>query len=397
MYTALFDTRYYKLFLLKLLPICFLIIFAQPLSAQSPLKELFIVDSIPIIDDPEYGDDLPTDDIFGIQIIINKDSLKACGYPEFDRVSYIFTKAYKSRPDSLRVIPTTRKMVRENGVWTLNGKVYSGPFVDYFLNGRKSGEGILDEGLLNGSRKMYYPNGSLLQDYHYIKGVLNGTARKYYADGNLTHVGDFSSGDENGLWQMYYPNKQLKQSITFKDGVPVTEVKMYRSNGKLITSQQFKDGKEVPEKRMVKLITAMNNGHQNTDNAPLAIKHYTKAIEVDSSYAEAYYSRGTSKMQLFDFDGAIADLNKALELEPYLDFAYANRAFARIRKYQFKNSRQISGNKAVTVLAESEKISYPPEEKATIQKDLEMAYFLGDKNEQVVEALREFRRKASLN
>jgi tetratricopeptide (TPR) repeat protein len=365
----------------------------QALYAQSSFKEIFIVDSIPLIDDPEYGDELSTDEILDIRIITNKDSLKQIGYPEFDRVTYVCTKAYKSRPDSLKRIPTTRQMVRENGRWTLNGKVYSGPFIDYYLKGYKSGEGIFKDGLLNGSRKMYYPNGNLLQDYHYTQGILDGTAKKYYADGNLAHDGEFISGKEHGLWQMYYPNKQLKQRIAFAHGVPTAEVSMYRSNGKLITVQQIKEGIGVPEKHMMNLVTAMNNGHKNKDNAALALRYYTKAIEVDSSYAEAYYSRGTSKMQLFDFDGAIADLNKALELEPYLDLAYANRAFARIRKYQFKNSRPISRNKAVTVFAESQKIDYPPGDKATIIKDLEKAYFLGDKNEQVVDALHEFSSK----
>ena len=397
MFNALLSKAYSKFILLKVFPICCLIMSAQTIFAQSSIKEIYIVDSIPIHDDPEYGDELTTDEILDMKIITNKDSLRRAGYPEHDRVSYIFTKAYRSRPDSLKSIPTTKHMIRENGLWTLKGRVYSGRFIDYYLSGLKSGEGVLKEGLLDGTRIMYHPNGNMLQEYHYTKGILNGKAEKYYADGSLIHIGEFLSGKEHGLWQMYYPNKQLKQSLTFTQGVPEGEVRMYRSNGHLITVQQFKDGKVVPEQRMEKLNAFMNSGHKNAGNATVAIRYYTKAIQTDSNYAEAYFSWGTSKLNLFDFDGAISDLDKALELEPYMEFAYANRAFARIRKYQFKNSRPLTSNKAVTVFAESQKIDYPLGEKANILKDLETAYFLGDKNEKVIEALQEFSAKGTEN
>ena len=45
-----------------------------------------------------------------------------------------------------------------------------------------------------------------------------------------------------------------------------------------------------------------------------AIADYTKAIELDPDYANAYYNRGYTKYLLKDYYGAIADYSKVIEL-----------------------------------------------------------------------------------
>ena len=47
-----------------------------------------------------------------------------------------------------------------------------------------------------------------------------------------------------------------------------------------------------------------------------AIEQYDIAIEIDSEYAAAYYDRGSAKSDLKDRQGAIADYNKAIEIDP---------------------------------------------------------------------------------
>ena len=395
MYTALFHKGNNRLFLLNLFTTCFLFMFAQTSTAQSSIKEIFIVDSIPLFTDPEYGDFLSPNDIIGIRTISNKDSLKQLGYQKLDRVSYISTKAYHERSDSLKRIPTKKRMVYKNGAWTLNGMLYSGPFIDYFLNGRKSEEGTLKNGLLNGSRKVYNPGGNLVQDYTYKQGIQNGPAKKYYPDGNLSDDGNFLSGRKDGVWQEYYPNKQLRESMTFKEGMPVGEVKIYWSNGRLEYIAHFQNGVLIPKGDEKKLVDAMRKGSTYVyQHDPDALKYFTKAIEIDSFYVYAYVERGIYKIELLDFDGAIADLSKALELEPYSKFAYANRAIARIRKYQFKDSRKSEIRKEMNLPAKVEKINFPPGERDGIKRDLEMAYFLGSTDEKVVAALRDFSSEA---
>ncbi|MEG3854128.1 tetratricopeptide repeat protein, partial [Microcoleus sp. Z1_C4] len=46
-------------------------------------------------------------------------------------------------------------------------------------------------------------------------------------------------------------------------------------------------------------------------------------------YAQAYYNRGNVRDELGDKEGAIADLNKAIELQPDLAQAYNNRGKVR--------------------------------------------------------------------
>jgi tetratricopeptide (TPR) repeat protein len=60
-----------------------------------------------------------------------------------------------------------------------------------------------------------------------------------------------------------------------------------------------------------------------------AIADYTRAIELNPKYVEAYNNRGAEKLKKGDFDGAITDCNRAIELDPEHANAYAIRAYAR--------------------------------------------------------------------
>jgi tetratricopeptide (TPR) repeat protein len=60
-----------------------------------------------------------------------------------------------------------------------------------------------------------------------------------------------------------------------------------------------------------------------------AIENFTKAIELNSKDAEAYNDRGCAKNAKSDFDGAIADYNKAIELHSNYTLAYTNRGLTK--------------------------------------------------------------------
>ena len=47
-----------------------------------------------------------------------------------------------------------------------------------------------------------------------------------------------------------------------------------------------------------------------------AIKDYDKAIELDPNFAPAYHNRGIAKYELKQYSEAIADYDKAIELDP---------------------------------------------------------------------------------
>lgn len=61
-----------------------------------------------------------------------------------------------------------------------------------------------------------------------------------------------------------------------------------------------------------------------------AIADFSRAIELDPDRAETYNYRGTSYFWLKEFQKALADYNRAIELDPNLTLAYYNRGYVRI-------------------------------------------------------------------
>ena len=60
-----------------------------------------------------------------------------------------------------------------------------------------------------------------------------------------------------------------------------------------------------------------------------AIADYTKAIEINPQNATAYNNRGSAKDDLGDYQGAIDDYDKAIEINPQNADAYNNRGVAK--------------------------------------------------------------------
>src|SRR5262249_60612061 len=60
-----------------------------------------------------------------------------------------------------------------------------------------------------------------------------------------------------------------------------------------------------------------------------AIADYNRAIELDPKYAAAYSNRGIAKQAKGDLDGAITDFSRAIELDPQDLMAHKHRALAR--------------------------------------------------------------------
>src|SRR5437016_5567595 len=63
-----------------------------------------------------------------------------------------------------------------------------------------------------------------------------------------------------------------------------------------------------------------------------AIADYDKAIALDRNYVVAYINRGNARDDKGDHDGAIADYDKAIALNPNEATAYYNRGIARRAK-----------------------------------------------------------------
>lgn len=377
----------------KIIFILLLLIFSKPGFSQANGENIiYVIDSILVKEDPDEDDQLSNNDVADITVIKNRDSLTRFGLDKFDGAIFIFTKQYRSRPDSLKQIPSSKQMERKNGVWYLNNNVYTGRFIDYYYSGQKKGEGYLSNGKLNDQRQLYHANGQLAIQRNYANGVVNGQEKEFYSDGSLSQQGKYINGKEEGVWESYYPNGQIKLRSNYKHGEVSDTATKYYSTGRIKEQVFIKNGKVIPDPHLVKVVQLMekSDASYKNDDIQAAIKYCKKAVELDSTYAQAYFSLATLELNDMQFDQAIADFDKALHFEPYMEIALSNRAFARIRKYQFASSRTLSKNNDVTVLASKDKVPMPDAERELVCSDLKKAVFLGEKSAMITEALADY-------
>ncbi len=73
-------------------------------------------------------------------------------------------------------------------------------------------------------------------------------------------------------------------------------------------------------------------GRNKTDDKDSygAISDYSKAIEIDSRYANAYHWRGLEKLYIKDYYGAISDFNKTLQITPNDEMVYGSLGIAKM-------------------------------------------------------------------
>ncbi len=358
---------------------------------------LYVVDSIPIIEEPKEGfGTLTENEIEKVDVIKDKKIIESRGFKDLDGIIYVFTKEYAKRPDSLKSIPSTKRMNKKNGSWYLRDtEPYTGKFIDYYLNGKKEGEGYLFNGQLKGKRLMFYPEGNLSDEVEYENGLQNGIEKRYFKNGTLMQTGEFQNGKEIGTWEMYHPNGKLKQRSNFNiNGKMDGESISYYSTGNIKVIYQYKNGIYLNNKTYDKIYSYYNEGQKyfKIRDYKSSIKEYSKCIELDEFQADSYFARGTAKMEMMKFDEAINDFNKVLEIEPLYTFAYANRGIAIIRKYEFTDSRTLSKSKDVQVFV-TKKVEIPELEIEKICLDLNKAIELGDTNFMVLEAYKKYCKK----
>src|SRR5687768_14454741 len=170
--------------MIKYLFVCIALLTSRALLSQhSGSNTVFVIDSIPILADPEPWNELLADDVADLQVITHKDSLRTLGWEAMSAVTYIFTKAYRARPDSLKKIPRLNQMILKEGSWYLNDFPYSGMYIDYYNNGHVQNQGSLLNGKMNGELIVYYKNGVTKSTAAYESGAKHGIFRDYAPNG----------------------------------------------------------------------------------------------------------------------------------------------------------------------------------------------------------------------
>jgi len=88
-----------------------------------------------------------------------------------------------------------------------------------------------------------------------------------------------------------------------------------------------------------------------------ALRDFNRAIELDSTFADAFYLRGDIKVRLGDFNGAVRDFSSAAELKPFDADIFFDRALAHINLRNYTMSFD-DFNKSIELNPASERTYY---------------------------------------
>jgi len=341
-------------------------------------KILFVIDSIPILTDPEEWNPIDPIDIADITVIKNKDSLKLLRPEQLDGIVYIFTKAYRNRPDSIKRIPSLKQMVVKNEIWNLNSIPYSGKYIDYYNSGKIQNKGTLLNGKLNGELTVYFKNGNKKFISNYKDGILHGVWSDYYPNGVLLSSRKYADGKIIEYGTHYFVNGQIESEIKPKKATLYDTAFSYYSTGQVKKMKLIKKQPSVQDKKTNDFNAAVTYFFQSINEGKLkeANKYFYSIWKVDSTSSDTRFKEGLLLMKEFRFDAAIEAFDKALKLEPLMRESLVHRGIARIKKYKYANAKLLPGENREIPLTLEDIISIPQDEQAKICNDLRQAVYV---------------------
>jgi len=316
-------------------------------SGQAPKNAmLFVLDSIPIITDPEEWNPILPENIADSRVVSDKDTLRLLGYKNLEGVTYIFTKEYRNRPDSLKLIPSLKRMEMLDNIWSLHKIPYSGKYIDYFNSGKKQDEGTLFNGKLSGELVVYFKNGNKKSVSNFKNGILDGMWSEYYTNAAVRQTREFSLGNEKGTGKIYFITGQIQSEVKSKRDSKYDTAFIYYSTGIIREITILKNHEAVfsKKKNEINYYTTIFNQSINNGDLKEANKSFFKIWKLDSSGIDTYFLGGILRLKELHFDKAIAEFDKALMIEPMMRESLVHRALARIKKNQFLHEKKLSKN-----------------------------------------------------
>lgn len=305
-------------------------------TGQSKTRILYIIDSIPILDDPEPLDKLLLEDISDSSTLTEKDRIQSLGWNKMTAIVYLFTKAYRSRPDSIKQIPNLKQMVLKDGIWMHHQSVYTGKFRKYFLNGHLQSEGNLLNGKVEGRLVNYFKNGAVKSISYFTNGMKQGAEIVYYKNGKILRKTTYVDNRQTET-NSYFINGQLQDE--FKTGLfsKKDSLIQYYSTGKIRNIKiAYKNGFAIDRKtQKIKEYTTLFYGKllENKINEANNILYLIRKL--DSNSIETIFMEGVTMVYEFRFKKAIELFDKALSVEPLMGDALAQRAIARIKLFKY--------------------------------------------------------------
>jgi uncharacterized protein len=112
--------------------------------------------------------------------------------------------------------------------------------------GRIIGKGIIDEnGLKQGQWIEYFITGQLKAEGFYKDNIKIGLWKYYFENGNLEQIGAYDNkGLSKGEWKWFYPNNNLRRIESFFEDINQGEMIEYASDSSIMVRGNFVDGRK---------------------------------------------------------------------------------------------------------------------------------------------------------
>ena len=112
--------------------------------------------------------------------------------------------------------------------------------------GNKVSEGVLLNKLPDGEWKYYhFQSLDTMSIENYKKGKLNGTKKVFYKNGTLAEVSNYSNGKLNDSYSKFAENGNLLEESSYKDGDLHGSVIYYDGDKNIVFKGEYKNGKKV--------------------------------------------------------------------------------------------------------------------------------------------------------
>jgi len=113
----------------------------------------------------------------------------------------------------------------------------------YFTNGRKMAAGnYLNEKKDSIWQFFSESNGTLVSEERYNNGLIEGTSKVFYPDGGSSEMHYYKKGIRDGLWEQYYTDGMLKLRGAYKGGEKQGQFKTFFNSGQVMISGQYITG-----------------------------------------------------------------------------------------------------------------------------------------------------------
>jgi antitoxin component YwqK of YwqJK toxin-antitoxin module len=138
--------------------------------------------------------------------------------------------------------------LKENGVYD-NGQA-SGHFIFYHENGSVWTEVDYKDGKKMGLELVYNNEGKKIKESYLTNDVKNGVEKEYYDDGKLKTEGYFKMGKNHGKVKKFYESGKLEIEVEFQNGKQHGLVNTYFENGKIKYKATF-DTTSIAENNLI--------------------------------------------------------------------------------------------------------------------------------------------------